>query len=108
MKNMKIRDRLLLLVISFSISFTFIDFRKEKSLEAAVTPVQSIFYTTPFLLLFSSVLISSIFVSHKNNSDLDQIEALKKLDVKPLTPLALGSQALMTMPSPASKEQLLR
>lgn len=79
-KKKKTKSRAILFIITMMICFISQDFRKEKSLLAGVTPVQSIFYTAPFLLFFTGVLISSAWIEPEDQFKKDQLQSLRKLD----------------------------
>lgn len=79
-KKKKTKSRAILFIITMMICFISQDFRKEKSLLAGVTPVQSIFYTAPFLLFFTGVLISSAWIEPEDHFKKDQLQSLREID----------------------------
>lgn len=62
------------------ICFTSGEFRKEKSLQAGIRPYEAIIVTTPMILFFAGILISSVWIEPENDSEEDQLQSLKELD----------------------------
>ena len=62
------------------ICFTSGEFRKEKSLQAGIRPYEAIIVTTPMIVFFAGILISSVWIEPENDSKKDQLQSLKELD----------------------------